>query len=199
MMITESFMETKTWEACDRIRSLARVFKQHEHNIMIAGGFARDIALDREPTDIDIYMFTPTVKEETFLTAFLHAAFDNVDEVVEKSAEKPGYVNQLIYKVYGVTFTDPDVLPLDIIFLSRNPFNLADMDLLDKGARIKDHVLPFECNMSNAYMDHCGSVYVEEDFLRGALQKVLNFSGIMTDQYKDKMKSKFPDWEVKDI
>ena len=198
-MINANFLETKTWEACDRLRALARVFKTHERNILIAGGFARDIALDREPTDIDIYMFTPAVKEETFLTAFLHAAFDDVDEVIEKSAEKPGYVNNLIYKVYGVTFEDPNVLPLDIIFLKRNEFDIPHLDLDSKDATVKEVVLPFECNMSNAYMDHCGSVYVEEDFLRGALTKVLNFSGIMTDQYKEKMKSKFPDWEVKDI
>ena len=197
MMITESFMETKTWEACDRIRSLARVFKQHEHNIMIAGGFARDIALDREPTDIDIYMFTPTVKEETFLTAFLHAAFDNVDEVVEKSAEKPGYVNQLIYKVYGVTFTDPDVLPLDIIFLQKNPLGLPELAIDSEDG--KSVVLPFACNMSNAYFDDYNNVYVMDSFLQGALTKTFQYYPTMVDKYKEKMKLKFPEWEHKDI
>ena len=110
-----SINEERKWEAGNRISSLARVFKVKEKDILIAGGFARDLALKLEPTDIDIYMFTPTVKEETFLTAFLYAAFDDVDEVVEKTAEKPGYVNGSIYKVYGVTFTDDSVLPLDII------------------------------------------------------------------------------------
>ena len=177
--------EKRRWEATNRILDLSKVFKVPQNDIMVAGGFARDMALQLEPTDIDIYMFTPNVKEETFLTAFIYAAFDDVDDVVEKSADKPGYVNSSIYKVYGVTFTDKDVLPLDIIFIKKNPLDIPE--LKDAEYCIKEAVLPFGCNMSNAYLDKGGRIYVEEDFLEGALNKTVEHSPMMMDSYRAKL------------
>ena len=191
-----SVNEERRWEAGNRISSLARVFKIREKDILIAGGFARDLALKLEPTDIDMYMYTPKVKEETFLTAFLYAAFDDVDEVVEKTAEKPGYVNGSIYKVYGVTFTDDSVLPLDIIFLNSNPLGVPGMEL---SGDVKSTVLPFACNMSNAYFDDYNNVFVLDSFLHGAINKTFEYYPTMVDAYKEKMKLKFPEWEHKDI
>jgi len=138
----------------------------------IAGGAIRDMLLEKEVADIDVFIDAPEIKEHT-----LKAWFSEVEKCEHGLYEDSSF--NVLYKITSDAFP----VPVQIIQV--------------KGS-VEDHIKKFPTVLSRVSFNRTdGLKGVTGSFLTCATNKFVHFDQPVNYQYLDKMKQKFPDWQVK--
>lgn len=143
---------------------------QGVENAIIAGGCLRDMLLQKPITDIDVF-YTGDIPE-------LHPSlvFGNV-EMCAVEYENTGWqvTHDMTHKTFGIS--------IQMIHV--------------KNKTIKEHIDTFPTCLSRiSYTKDEGLEGIDSQFIICCVDKHLVFDRKVDQSYLDKMKAKFPDWEV---
>ena len=143
---------------------------QGVENATIAGGCLRDMLLQKPIKDIDVF-YTGDIPELNTTPAF-----GNVKEC-GMEYENTGWqvTHDMTHKTFGI--------PIQMIHV--------------KNKTIKEHIDLFPTCLSRiSYTKDGGLEGIDSQFIAHSVDKTLVFDRKVDQAYLDKMKAKFPDWEV---
>ena len=139
-------------------------------NVTCAGGAIRDMLLEKEIKDIDIF-----IDEDIISIHKLKIWFPKVDV-----CEHGGYEDSSFNVLYNIT-TKEFPVPIQIIQVEC----------------VEEHIEKFPTCLSRVYYNRKeGLQNLTPQFLKDAFYKRLTFDMPVNHQYLDKMKMKFPNWWV---
>jgi len=139
-------------------------------NAVIAGGAIRDMLLDKEIADIDVFFSGPINKFS------LTALFDKVEECGNGLYEDSSF--NVLYKI-----TDK-ILPVPI-------------QIIQVEGDVKEHISKFPTPLSRvSYSEETAIQGLTKQFIQNAYYKTVVFDKPVNYQYLYKMKQKFPDWKI---
>ena len=155
--------------------------KKFNTDAVIAGGALRDSVTGKPVKDIDIIIHGD---EKTDYFGYL-SKLEGIKTVVNKSTENSsynsysGYGSGDIIVVFGLTFEDPDLLPIDIIV---------------HGSSVGERIRTFPCNAAMIWLNRRGtSINARDEFELFSTQKELHLYPTANQKYKDKILLKYPE------
>jgi len=211
---SEVIKDSPIYKARERkLKSLVRMFSNYfrTKELYIAGGQIRDLLLEREPADIDVFLPLPEGFDEELLLPLVSGltGISNVKEIVpEKNCEN------LLKRGDGTRSYPGNLIVFDSIlnssFQNYSPNDLLNLWNTDEQVQFiftKDvspkYYITNEmcCNLSKAWIGPDGNIAVSADFARGVWNKQLRFDWTWNNYhanwaYVNKMIEKFPDYEI---
>jgi len=137
----------------------------------VAGGAIRDMLLDKEIADIDVF-FSGNINRHQ-----LAILFNKVEECENGLYEDSSF--NVLYKI-----TDK-ILPVPI-------------QIIQVKGDVKEHISKFPTPLSRvSYSEETAVQGLTKQFIQNAYYKMVMFDKPVNYQYLYKMKQKFPDWAVK--
>jgi len=139
--------------------------------VVVAGGAIRDMLLEKEIADIDVF-----IEDDVEKNIKLHMWFTKV-ELCEYGLYEDSSFN-VLYKI-----TDKDFpVPIQIIKVT---------------GTVEEHIEKFPLSLSRVfYSEEKGLQNITPKFLKESLGQQVLFDKPVNYQYLDKMKQKFPNWMV---
>jgi len=136
----------------------------------VAGGAIRDMLLDTEIADIDVFFDAPDINESK-----LKGWFKKV-EVCEHGLYEDSSFN-VLYKITSLDFPVP-------------------VQLIQVKGYVQEHIKQFPTPLSRVSYNRIGGLQgIDSTFLLNAKTKRVWFDRPVNYQYLTKMQEKFPDWE----
>jgi len=165
------FIDSKYLSALDNLLFKISLGLEAPYYPTIAGGAIRDMLLDTEVADIDVFIDAPEIN-----LISLKAWFKEV-EVCEHGLYEDSSFN-VLYKITD----DPFPVPIQIIQVKSS---------------VQEHISKFPLSLSRvSYTRKEGLQGITPPFISQSHNCRLYFDKPVNYQYLDKMKQKFPDWGV---